>query len=262
MIDTIRVGQLTVLRAAPSRPTRAPVLFVHGYFADATVWTEWLMHFAAHGAPAYAVNLRGRAESGGQIDLGATSIDDFAEDAGLVARQLGCPAVVGHSMGGLIAQRLAERDAVRAAVLITPAPPRGIPLLNARLALKQVTVLPRLLMSRVIEPDFEALRALSFNRTPRELQNAILSRLVPDSGRAGREMSMTGVPVDRTKVRCPMLVIAASDDRFIPARIVAKVAKRYDAVLETVADHGHMVVVEPGWEALAERIARWLWTAA
>ena len=35
------------------------------------------------------------------------------------------PAVVGHSMGGLIAQRLAERGDVRAAVLVSPAPPQG-----------------------------------------------------------------------------------------------------------------------------------------
>jgi pimeloyl-ACP methyl ester carboxylesterase len=260
MIETMRVGALTVLHAAAVRPIHEPVLFIHGYLADATVWTDWLLHAAARGAPAYAVHLRGRAGSGGTIDLGAASIDDFAEDAALAATRLGCPDVIGHSMGGLIAQRLAERGAARAAVLITPAPPRGIPLLNARLAMKQLTVLPRLLMSRVIDPDFEALRELSLNCAPPELQESILARLVPDSGRAGREMSITGVPIDRSKVRCPLLVIAAADDRFIPATIVAKVAARYGASLETVPGRGHMIILEPGWQTLAERVERWLWT--
>src|SRR5262249_33434118 len=142
MLDTIRVKNLSVLRAAPDEATHSPVLFVHGYFVDARIWTEWLERFAAHGISAYAVHLRGRADSGPQSGLGRTSIQDFVEDASVILRETGATTVVGHSMGGLIAQKLAERGEVKTAVLITPAPPRGITVLSPKLAAKQIRYLP------------------------------------------------------------------------------------------------------------------------
>jgi pimeloyl-ACP methyl ester carboxylesterase len=258
MIETLRVGEISVLHARPARQAHPPVLFIHGYFAVAELWTEWLELFAGRGVPAYAVNLRGRASSGASAGLGAVSIADFAEDAASIARYLGRPSIVAHSMGGLIAQRLLEQDLARAAVLIAPAPPRGIPLINPRLAIKQLRYLPQVLGSRVLEPNLEHLRELAFNRVPRELQDTALAAMVPDSGRAGREMSLTGVAVDASRVRAPMLVIAAEDDRFIPSAVVARIARRYRATLETIGGHGHMVIIEPGWNSLAERVLRWL----
>ncbi|HEX3865469.1 MAG TPA: alpha/beta fold hydrolase, partial [Gemmatimonadaceae bacterium] len=166
-IETIHVGQLTVLRALPREPVHPPVLFVHGYFADATVFTEWLPLFASRGFPAYAVNLRGRAESISHTNLGATSIHDFVDDAAMVANSLESrvpPLVIGHSMGGLIAQMLAARGDVRAAILMTPAPPRGITVLSVRLALKQLKYLSAILASRTVTPSREDMRKLVFNR--------------------------------------------------------------------------------------------------
>src|SRR5947209_19398325 len=113
MIETIRIDDLTVECSRPTIATRPPVLFVHGYFASAAVWADWLPFFSARGVPAYAVNLRGRAGSKPGTDLGAASIRDFVNDASTVATQIGATAVVGHSMGGLVAQKLAERDVVQ-----------------------------------------------------------------------------------------------------------------------------------------------------
>lgn len=260
MTDTLSLGTLQVLHDAPAHATRPPVLFIHGYFADATVWSLWLPFFAARGFPAYAVHLRGRAGSGA-IDadaLGRASIDDFTDDAASVAQSLGHPLVVGHSMGGLIAQKLAERGSVHAAALVAPAPPRGISVLSPRLIIKQLKYLPAILRSRVVVPAREDLRELVMNRVPPAEQDALLDALVPDSGRAGRDMSVTGVPVDRGGVRAPLFVLAADDDRFIPKRIVERIAARYAAPLQTMLGHGHMLIVEPGWEVVADAVARWL----
>ena len=258
MLETTRIGDLTVAHARPRQATRPPVLFVHGIFVDARLWSDWLPFFAERGFPAFAVNLRGRAGSRLGTNLGGTSINDYVNDAAEIARYLGRPAVIGHSMGGLIAQRLAALNVVRAAALITPAPPRGIPLLNPRLIMKQLKFLPQVLFNRVLEPDTEGLLEIAMNRTPRDVQRRALSELVADSGRAGREMSLTGVPVRASAIRCPMLVVAAEDDHFIPARIVAKIAKRYRAPLQRIPEHGHMVVMEPGWQELAADISAWL----
>jgi pimeloyl-ACP methyl ester carboxylesterase len=258
MIETIRVSDLTVLRALPTHVTRPPVLFVHGYFADATVFNEWLTFFAKRGVPAYAVHLRGRADSRTGTHLGRASIQDFVEDAARVARDLDRPAVVGHSMGGLIAQRLAERGEVKAAVLITPAPPRGITVMSAQLARKQLKYLPAIVRSRAVRPAREDLRELVLNRVPPALQEVVLDAFVPDSGRAARDMSIMGVPVDVERVRCPLLVIVAADDRFIPRAIGERIAKRYGASLEVFEGHGHMIVIEPGWQDVADVADRWI----
>ncbi|HVX41192.1 MAG TPA: alpha/beta fold hydrolase [Gemmatimonadaceae bacterium] len=258
MVDSIRVGDLSILRARPAHASRPPVLFVHGYFADATIFDGWLEFFAERGFPAYAVHLRGRGGSRALTDLGHASIDDFVADASEAARWLGTPAVVGHSMGGLIAQRLAARGDVRAAALVTPAPPRGISVLSPPLVIRQLKYLPAILRSRLVRPSRDDLRALVLNRVPPDQQDALLDRFIPDSGRAARDMSIVGAPVDASRVRCPVLVIAADEDRFVPKSVVARIAARYGAPLQTMLGHGHMIVAEPGWESVADTIARWL----
>src|SRR5215211_4004913 len=258
MTETIQIDGLTVLHAHPARATREPVLFVHGYLATAKVFTDWLPFFAARGFPAYAVNLRGREGSRRGTDLGHASILDFANDASAVARTLGTPTVVGHSMGGLVAQILAARGDARAVALITPAPPRGITVLSPRLIIKQLKYLPAIIGSGVVHPDHDDLREIVLNRVPPAQQDLILRDLTPDSGRAARDMSIFGVPVDRNLVRCPLFVIAAEHDRFIPKPIVARIAKRYGAPLQTMSGHAHMLVLEPGWETVADTVARWI----
>jgi pimeloyl-ACP methyl ester carboxylesterase len=258
MIETIRAGDVTALRAGPSDGARSPVLFVHGYFVDGSVWTGWLDLFAARGVPAVAVHLRGRAGSRPGIDIGDASMNDFADDAAEVARHVGARAVVGHSMGGLVAQKLAERGVASACVLVTPAPPRGITVLSPRVAIRQIKYLPSILRSRPVVPSHRDVRAIVMNCVPASEQQQLLAKMLPDSGRAGREMSITGVPVDAERIRCPMLVIAADQDRFIPRHIVERIARRYRAPLEVVPGHGHMVIVEPEWQRLAARVEEWI----
>ncbi len=50
--------------------------------------------------------------------------------------------------------------------------------------------------------------------------------------------------VDETKVVCPVLVIAGSKDRIVPASVVRKVAQKYMPVTtyREFKDHAHWVV--------------------
>lgn len=258
MVETIRIGNLAVAHAAPARPTGPPVLFVHGIVVDSQVWWRWLPFFAERGLPAFAVSLRGHGPSGPLTDLGGVTMADYVDDVASVARHIGRPAIVGHSMGGLLAQCAAERDVVRSATLIAPAPPRGIILFSPKLAIKQLKYLPALLLNRPIVPDPEELREIAMNCAPPDVQARALAQIVPESGRAMRELSITGVPVDATRVRCPMQVFAADQDLFVPPRTVARIAERYDAPLTTLRGHGHIVIQEPGWESLAATVADWI----
>jgi pimeloyl-ACP methyl ester carboxylesterase len=259
-IETRSIEGLTVRVCVPREIKFRPVLLVHGYFAQAAMFDEWLSLLARRGFPAYAVNLRGRGGSRPGTDIGRASMADFADDVVAVARVLGKPYVIGHSMGGLLAQMAAERGVVHAMALICPAPPRGILLFTVRLALMQLKYLWPILRSRPVDPSVEDLRILVFNHVPADAQSRFLEMFVADSGRAGRDMSLNAVTVDKTLVTCPTLVFTADDDRFIPSRIVAKIAARYGAPLRVARGHGHMLPVEPGWQETAELVAEWLTT--
>ena len=259
-IETRSIEGLTVRACEPREPRFRPVLLVHGYFAQAAMFDEWLTLLAERGFPAFAVNLRGRAGSRPGTDIGRASMADFADDVSAVARVLGKPSVIGHSMGGLLAQVAAERGDVHAAALICPAPPRGILLFTPRLAWMQLKYLWPILRSRPVDPAVDDLRILVFNHVPPAEQSRFFAMFVADSGRAGRDMSLNAVSVDTTRVSCPMLVFTADDDRFIPSRIVSKIAARYGAPLRIAHGHGHMLPCEPGWQETAAAVADWLAT--
>lgn len=262
-METITIQGLTLATEQPAvraagGPPREPLLFVHGYLATAWMWERYLAFFAQLGHPCYALNLRGRCGSRPTARLGAVSMAEFIEDADDAARALGSPIVFGHSMGGLIALALAERGRAAAAVLVSPAPPHGIPIFSWGLARRMLPYLPAILRSREVPARFDDLRALVLNCMPPEEQRAAFAHFVPDSGRAGRDMILGSVRVDPRRTRCPLLVVGADADRFLPLRIARKVADRYQASFVVARGHGHASVHEPGWEALAREIAQWL----
>jgi pimeloyl-ACP methyl ester carboxylesterase len=257
MPDSIRIADLSVLYSRPPHSHRRPVLFVHGYFANASVFSEWLPFFAARGMPSYAVNLRGREGSRPDIDLGRTSITDFVADAAAVARHLDKPIVIGHSMGALIAQCLAERGLAHGIGLLAPAPPKGIRFMTFKMVMKQLKYLPAIFGSSLVAPTLEDLKEIVLNHVPESQHEEIIASFIPDSGRAAKEMSISGVPIDARRVRAPCLVVAADDDRFIPLDTARRVAALYHASMQTVLGHGHMLILEPGWQVIADTVARW-----
>src|SRR5689334_4609846 len=124
--ETRTFDGLTARESSPASPQRPPLLFIHGYFATAWVFERFLDYFSRRGHACLAVNLRGRAGSRSGADIGNVSMAEFADDASRAARELKHPIVIGHSMGGLVAQMLAERGEARATVLMSSAPPHGI----------------------------------------------------------------------------------------------------------------------------------------
>jgi non-heme chloroperoxidase len=258
MVERIAMGELTVLRCRPATELRPPLLFIHGFVVTGDLFADMMERFARRGHSCYAVNLRGRAASRPGTDVGNASMQDFADDAAEVARALDRPVVVGHSMGGLVAQMVAERGLARALVLFAPAPPRGIPLITWRLAVAQIPYLPAILAARPVRPIPAVLGWLSFNRLTPAQRQELSATAVPDSGRAARQMAFGGIPVARERVTVPTLVIGGDDDRFIPLTVVSRVAQRYGATLRVAPGRGHMLILEHRWEELTGWVEEWL----
>lgn len=249
---------LRLVGSVPATPHHQPLLLIPGLFAGAWSLELWQHRFAEHGWPAWTVELRGRPGSRGVQDLGRVSMDDYAEDALEAAAHLGAPLVVGHSMGGLLAQRVAAEGRARAVVLLCSAPPAGIPVISPLLLRYTLPHLGALLRSRPFAGSAAQHEAVALHRMPTDQRPAILARLAPDSGRVGRELALGRVRVDATAVRCPVLSLVGDEDRFVPPRVGKALAARYHCALWSYAEHAHFLVAEPGWERIFADVERWL----
>jgi pimeloyl-ACP methyl ester carboxylesterase len=258
MPERISIGSLSALVVGPMVETGPPLLFVHGFFGRAIAFVPMMEALERAGHKCVAIDLRGHGDSRLSQPLGSVSMNDYADDVETAARGLDNPIIVGHSMGGMLAQMVGARGVGCGLVLLSPAPPRGIPLMSIKLAIAQSRYMPAILTSRTVIPGRADLRALVVNKIPGAEQDMILDMLVPDSGRAAREMSMLGVPVDRDRVTVPMLVIGGEDDRFIPWRRYARVAKRYAAPFLLAPGRGHMLILEPKYEEICRWISDWI----
>src|SRR5436190_15290639 len=162
-----RVGDLTVAVRRPASPTTKPkVLLVHGMFGGAWYWEQYQAQLARRGYESHAINLRGHHGSRPVRDIGKVELMEYVGDALDVAKTLGNPIVIGHSMGGLLAQKIAERGACRAAVFLAAAPPRWIPVASWLLIKKQMKFIRGLLLLEPLMPDRADADVLMFNRTP------------------------------------------------------------------------------------------------
>ena len=242
---------------ADGRRDRPLLLLMHGAFSTHEPFRPWLRIFATHGWRAVAVARRGRLGLGPAKAAGL-QFSDYLEDSRRVIEALGEPPVlIGHSLGGLIAQKLAEEGRCAAAVLLAPAPPRTlVPSLNAIRAL--APLVPGMLIGKPVDPRASICEQIALNRVSPSERKRICEGLVHESGIVFREMILGKVRVDATKVRCPIRVIAASEDRVIPPWLAAWTAEQYRAEFVMHENYGHWLIEEPDTEAIASDIIRWL----
>ncbi len=238
--------------------TRAPLLCLHGMNAGAWVYDRMLPFVAARGRSASALSFRGHPPNASLERIGHVSMAEYLEDASEVARTMDRPIVMGHSMGGLVALQLASLGLVRAAVLVSPAPPRGVSVLSLRVLLRMLRHVPALLLSRPLLPTRGDLDAMVLNRVPADERATSAARFIADSGRAARDMALGPIRVPPGSVSVPLLFVGSSDDRFIPLSVVRRVASRFDAPLHVADGHGHFLFAEPGWEVHAGVMTDWM----
>jgi 3-oxoadipate enol-lactonase len=114
--------------AWPANPSPPAVVFIHGIGGNARIWAPQLASFAAAGFRPVALDLPGY---GTREPVDRMDFDMLAADVETQVSRLGLdrPIVVGHSMGGMVAQTLLRRGprAWRAAVLSCTSPAFGDP---------------------------------------------------------------------------------------------------------------------------------------
>jgi len=260
-LELKHVGNLTVAieRPPPTSPSsKPPVLLIHGMFGGAWMWENYQSLLARRGYESHALNLRGHHGSRPVPDIGKVSLGDYVDDALEVVRTLKNPVVIGHSMGGLIAQKVAEAGACQATVLVAAAPPRWIPVVSWLLLRKQAKYARQIFRSEPLLPDRGDADDLMFNRTPVADRDAMFPRLVPDSGHAAFGLSFGTVAVHESRVTAPMLVVTGLDDKFVVPRVARALSRKYKAPLREHRSFAHHIISEPGWEGPCGDVIKWM----
>lgn len=248
---------------------RLPVVMIHGAFCGGWAFANWRRVYEASGFVVHTPDLRHHASARKAAGfLAGVGIGDYCSDLRALLENLDTPPViVGHSLGGLLAQMLAARGGVRALVLLAPLAPWGIfPSTAFEWAAMQALFWEGAFWKKVLKPRHSIAAAHALDLVPDERRAALLDCLVPESGQAIFEAmqwmfdSRKASFVDARSVTCPILCLAGARDRIVSPPTVRRIARRYGgrARYELVPDHGHWLLGEPGWERIASGSLAWL----
>ena len=247
------------------------IVMIHGMWGGGWYWENYKNFFEQRGFQCHTPTLRYHdmdPKDKPDIRLGKISLLDYARDLEAYIQKLAQkPFLMGHSMGGLLAQILGARELAKGLVLLTPASPSGINALKYSVIKSFWSVLTRWGFWRNPHRlSFEASAYSMLHLLSAEEQRAAYDRFVYESGRAAAEIGFWlfdfrgASRVDQSRISCPVLVVSGAEDRITPASVVRKVADKYKTVstYREFENHAHWVIGEPGWEEIAEFVSDWL----
>jgi pimeloyl-ACP methyl ester carboxylesterase len=241
-----------------------PLVLVHGLGGAASNWTL-LAPGLAERRRVLVPDLPGHGGSGPpphEADLG-TYADLVAE---LLEGQEATPAVVvGHSMGGLVAMRLAARrpDLVRALVLFETAGIRSLSRAAAVFLGLSGLVRPAKKVARLRHrvAATPRLRRLAFGYwgaadSTTMSAEAVLGWLegaadATDTVTAGRALLRDDPRFDLADITCTTLVVWGARDRLLPVADGFEFARRLRAPIRVVPGAGHLLIGERPEDCLA-----------
>lgn len=160
-------------------------------------------------------------------------------------------ALLGHSMGGLVAQLVAERYPLRALVLVSSVGPGQLgPMRTMRYPTDRPVTVSR-----------DQAREQWFHHISEAALDAVMARLSPESPTVVNAYSDGSIHVDTDSIHCPVLVVGPEEDRS-PVHDARRIADLYGVTPLLVPDVGHDMMLEDAGLHIASAIAAWLDTRA
>ncbi|MBJ3785206.1 alpha/beta hydrolase [Devosia sediminis] len=246
------------------------IVFVHGMFQNPKSWGKWLSYFEERGyeclAPAWPLHegepaaLRANPPDG----LGELDLKGVLASVEQVLLGLDAPVVIGHSVGGLVAQIMLNRGLAGSAVAISPVAPNAMVDLDWGFIKNSATIANPLKGNEPVEIDAKTFHAAFANTlSEAEAAAAFEQFATHDSRNVLRSCLGPDGHVDLDREHGPLLLIGAEEDQIIPAHLVEKNAEAYEDSVGMVSHRAfpgrsHYICGEPGWEEVAAHIAQWL----
>lgn len=253
-----------MVRPGEARP---PLVMVHGAFCGGWCFDGFRAPFESEGWRVSAPDLPGHAASDPPAAIAGRSLGDSAKAlAEAIDAQSSPPVLIGHSLGGLVAQLAAARRRVAGLILLAPSPAWGQPVTSP----VELAASGALLASRgaywleAVAPDWPTVRAMTFDRLPADLARTLFDRMVPESGRALFEVINWWMDptlasfVPPIAHQQPSLVISGGQDRIHPPATVAVTGLRLCADSRSFDALSHWMLDEPEAPDLAAACLEWL----
>lgn len=238
--------------------SRPPLFFIHGMWSRPRVWAGLRAHFEALGHATHAPALPFHdAEPGDPPppQLGEIGIGDYVAFLIEQVRQLPePPVIVGHSMGGMLAQLVAERVQPAALALLSPAPTATTASLGlAPLRTTFGITTQKSWWKRPTMIDRDRARWGIFNEVPADVAEREIDALIWDSGRVLFQTAMPwadpakGAKVDYARLAMPALVLVGDRDRITPVSTARATARQLAGQVDYVElpGVGHWLFHEP-----------------
>lgn len=245
------------------------IVLIHGMWCTGANFDRMVAILKARGYDCYTPTLPAHETGRLHPEVGNKSIQEyrsFLEDYVRTRHFKEPPILLGHSMGGLLAQQLAARMNPFALVLITPAAPAGINTLSpAGIAAFSRPLSRWGWWRKPHKPGYGRAVASAFNGVPADKHKALYASLVEESGRAVFEIGFWFLDrsrasrVNAAAVQCPVFVVSAGNDRLTPATAVRKTAALYpQAALRHYPNRGHWVLDDEDTDEMTADVANWL----
>lgn len=251
---------------------------VHGAFCGEWAFERFRIPFEAAGHDVIAIDLPGHARGdtlsgalGDSREASRGSVTGVSMSAyaravrDVIDNQARPPVLIGHSLGGLVAQMAASRSPVAGLILLAPSSPWGVSGSTAEEGISAVALYalgPYWALS--VDPDYPSAKRYLFDRLTSEERRSTFKRLTAESGRALWEtlnwwfdpFATTLVPAGG--VAAPVLALAGGKDAIHPPATVQATAQRIGGSTRVFPEMSHWLIGEPGWENVAGACLDWI----
>lgn len=242
------------------------LLLVHGAWHGAWCWEdEFAPYLRGLGLDVFSMNLPGHGQAGAE-KIAWYSIADYVEAVAAELRKLNRPTVVlGHSMGGYVAQKLMERNPKNLAgvVLFAAATQRGVLRVVGSMLAKHpldflVANVKQSLYHLVRTP--ERARALFHSAAmSREDLQRHWQRIGNESYRAFLDMLLLAPMRSRRRQQAlPVLVLGGEQDVVFPPNVVEACAKSFGVNATIYQAMPHCLQQDANWRQVANDVFAWM----
>lgn len=248
------------------------IIFIHGLSENAHSWGHWVTYFEKLGynchAPNYPYHDGEPAELRQYTNpaLGKIKFADVVEryKKYITEHNLQSAILIGHSMGGLIVQKLMEAQLGSKGVCITSAPPQGIfttkwSFIKANLPTINPFKGSSLFLGSKAWFHYGIANALS----QAESDIAYDKVMVPESRNIPRSSTGKQGAINFKQPHKPLLFIGAELDHIVPIVLNRKNHKAYkdpNSICDFKEFKGrcHYICAQQGWEEVAQYVADWV----
>ena len=236
-MPTVQIGSETIFYVQRGQEDHLPLVFIHGAGAQHAIWGYQLNNLKR--AYRVALDLPGHGQSTGP---GRITIEGYAEAvvAFLDALHLRNVVVVGHSMGGAIAQTLA---------LTAPERMRGLVLIGTGARLRVLSSLLEGLRTDFLLTSRHLVSLAYAPSTPASLIRRGLTQWAQNRPQAVVRDFLACHRFDVTdrlrEIRCPTLVLCGDEDMLTPPKLSRYLGEHIPhAEVHIIPAAGHMVMIE------------------